>query len=49
MLDRVAHQSFFNPFDISELREFNLLAVTIVIFNRIFSRGTFLGNDTSGA
>lgn len=49
MLDRVAHQSFFNPFDISELREFNILAVTIVIFNRIFSRGTFLGNDTSGA
>ena len=49
MLDRVAHQSFFNPFDISELREFNLLAVTIVIFNRIFSRGTFLGNDTSSA
>ena len=49
MLDRVAHQSFFNPFDISELREFNLLSVTIVIFNRIFSRGTFLGNDTSTA
>ncbi|MBQ7396386.1 MAG: sodium:panthothenate symporter [Lentisphaeria bacterium] len=49
MLDRVAHQSFFNPFDISELREFNLLAVTIVIFNRIFSKGTFLGNDTTGA
>ena len=49
MLDRVAHQSFFNPFDISELREFNLLAVTIVIFNRIFSRGTFLGNDTTSA
>ena len=49
MLDRVAHQSFFNPFDISELREFNLLAVTIVIFNRIFSKGTFLGNDTTSA
>ena len=49
MLDRVAHQSFFNPFDISELREFNLFAVTIVIFNRIFSRGTFLGNDTTSA
>ena len=49
MLDRVANQSFFNPFDISELREFNILAVTIIIFNRIFSKGTFLGNDTSSA
>ena len=49
MLDRVAHQSFFNPFDISELREFNLLSVVIVICNRVLSRGTFLGNDTTSA
>ena len=43
MMDRVQGESFINPYDISKLRDFNLFAVMILIFNRIFHRASWYG------
>ena len=43
MMDRVQGESFINPYDISKLRDFNLFAVFILIFNRIFHRASWYG------
>lgn len=43
MLDRVKGESFLNPYDIGKLRDFNLFAVMIIIYNRIFHRASWYG------
>lgn len=43
MADRVPHESFMDPFDISELRDFNLFALVVTVFHRIFG-GAWVGN-----
>ena len=43
MADRVPHESFMNPYDISELRDFNLFALVVTVFHRIFG-GAWVGN-----
>ncbi|MDD3885305.1 MAG: hypothetical protein PHI35_00355 [Victivallaceae bacterium] len=47
--DRVPNQSFINPYDISELRDFNLFALLVTITSYIMNRASFYGNDTSNA
>ncbi len=47
--DRVSCESFINPFDVSNLRNFNLFAVIVGVASAIFNRGAYIGNDGSSA
>lgn len=49
MLDRVAGESFLNPFDISKLRDFNLFSLVVVLLGSILNRASWMGNDTSNS
>ena len=49
MMDRVQGESFLNPYDISNLRDFNLFLVAVAVFTSIFHRASWLGSGTSGA
>ena len=49
MLDRVKGQNFLNPFDIAELRDFNIFALVVTITGSILNRASWLGNDSSNA
>ena len=49
MLDRVANESFLNPYDISELRDFNIFMVIMTIFNSFILRGIWIGGGSSTA
>lgn len=49
MLDRVAGQNFLNPFDIYELRDFNVFALVVTVTGSILNRASWLGNDSSNA
>ena len=47
--DRVPGQSFLNPYDIAELRDFNLFTVIVSLVSTILNRGAWIGNDITGA
>jgi Na+/proline symporter len=47
MLDRAPGENFLNPFDISELRDFNIFALGVTVFASILNRASWIGNDTS--
>ena len=49
LTDRVANQSFLNPYDISELRDFNLFFVGVTLITTVINRGSWIGagNSTS--
>ncbi|MFA6929807.1 MAG: sodium:panthothenate symporter [Lentisphaeria bacterium] len=47
MLDRVSGESFLNPFDIEQLRDFNIFALLVTIFGSVLNRGNWIGNDTT--
>ena len=47
--DRVPEQSFLDPYDISQLRDFNLFALVVTITSNILNRAAWFGNDTSNA
>ena len=49
MMDRAAGESYLNPFDISQLRDFNLFALVFNLTNSILNRAAWIGNDTSGS
>jgi Na+/proline symporter len=49
MLDRVPGENFLNPFDVEQLRDFNLFALFVAIFASILNRASWIGNDTSGS
>ncbi len=49
MCNRIPGQSFMSPFDIAELRDFNVFALVVNLIGNIINRGSWLGNDTSGA
>jgi len=49
MMDRVQGESFINPYDVSNLRDFNLFFVVILIFNSIFHRASWIGAGLSSA
>ena len=50
MADRVAGESFINPYDIGNLRDFNLFTVVIVAaYGAVVNRGTFIGGGYSTA
>ena len=43
LADRAPGESFLNPYDISKLRDFNLFALVVTVFNRFFG-GQWVGN-----
>ncbi len=49
MLDRAQGQSFLNPTDIEDLRDFNLFALFVFLFTSILNRASWFGNDCSNA
>ncbi len=49
LTDRVAGESFINPFDIFNLRDFNIVFVLFALFGAVYNRGSWLGNDASTA
>jgi Na+/proline symporter len=49
MMDRVQGESFINPYDVSNLRDFNLFFVVIMIFNSVFHRASWIGAGLSSA
>ena len=50
MADRVAGESFINPYDISKLRDFNLFTVVIVaVYATVMNRANWIGAGYSSA
>ena len=49
MADRVADESFLNPYDISNLRDFNLLTVILAVMTTIIHRASWIGAGYSTA
>ena len=49
MLDRAHGENFLNPFDVSQLRDFNLFALFVAVLSSIINRASWIGNDTSGS
>ena len=49
MWNRVQGQSFMNPYDVSQLRDFNLFAIVVSLCGSILNRASWLGGDTTGA
>ena len=49
MADRVAGESFINPYDIESLRDFNLFAVLVGFIIIILNRGNWFGGGASSA
>ena len=47
--NRAPGESFLNPFDVNEPRDFNLFAVFVLIFKKILNRGVWAGGGTSTA
>jgi len=49
MSDRAPGESFLNPFDMKDMRDFNIFAVFVGIFSSIINRASWAGNDGSNA
>ncbi|MBO5308072.1 MAG: sodium:panthothenate symporter, partial [Lentisphaeria bacterium] len=49
MLNRVPGQSFMNPYDISQLRDFNLFALVTNLTATLLCRANWFGNDTTNS
>ena len=49
MSDRIAGESFINPYDIQSLRDFNLFAVVVAMFAGIINRSVWFGGGSSSA
>ncbi|MEN8255583.1 MAG: sodium:panthothenate symporter, partial [Verrucomicrobiota bacterium] len=49
MMDRVPGENFLNPYDLSELRDFNILFVVVLVFNAVFHKASWMGGGTYSA
>ena len=49
MMDRIPGESFLNPYDVSQLRDFNIFSLTVWLFSTLLNRASWYGNDTSGS
>lgn len=49
MTDRAQHESFLNPYDISNLRDFNVFFLVYAVFSQIMHRASWIGAGNSSA
>ncbi|MFI4910098.1 MAG: sodium:panthothenate symporter [Sedimentisphaeraceae bacterium JB056] len=49
LMDRAPGESFLNPFDIFNLRDFNIAFVIIMLIGWVYNKGAWLGNDSSAS
>ncbi len=49
MIDRAAGESFLNPYDIENLRDFNIFMVLLLVFTSIMHRASWIGAGYSTA
>ncbi len=49
MIDRAPQESFLNPYDISNLRDFNLFFLVYLIFSQVTHRASWIGAGNSSA
>lgn len=49
LANRVEGESFLNPFDVSELRDFNVFAVVVALFSTVLNRGVWCGGGSDTA
>ena len=47
--DRVPGESFISPYDVSQLRDFNVFAIMVNLISGIMNRASWIGNDTSNS
>ena len=47
MFDRVPGESFLDPFDVKNLRDFNLFMIFVMIFQRVLNRAIWLGSGAN--
>ena len=47
--NRVQGESFMNPYDISQLRDFNIFAIIVTLCGQVLNKASWLGGDTSCA
>lgn len=47
--NRAPGESFLNPFDVGELRDFNIFAVVVALFSTLLNRGVWCGGGTDTA
>ena len=49
MAQRAPGESFLNPYDIKNLRDFNMFALVVTLLQRFFNNYVWIGNDSSTA
>lgn len=47
--DRAPQQSFMDPYDVAQLRDFNLFALVVTLMSNIMNRASWIGNDSSNS
>lgn len=47
--DRVPEQSFMDPYDVAQLRDFNVFALVVTLTSSILNRASWIGNDTTNS
>lgn len=47
--DRAPEQSFIDPYDVAQLRDFNIFALVVTITSTIMNRASWIGNDSSNS
>ena len=47
MFDRVPGESFMNPFDVKNMRDFNLFMIFVICFTRVMNRAIWIGSGSA--
>ena len=49
MMDRAMDESFLNPFDIENLRDFNVFFLIVTLWSTVFNRANWIGAGATTA
>lgn len=47
--DHAPKESFMNPYDVAQLRDFNLFALVVTVLSSVMNRASWIGNDSSNS